>query len=156
MAAFVQVDEEPSSGECMKILIVEDDYTSRIVLLRLLLPFGETQVAVNGTEAVALFASAIQAGAPFGLVCLDIMLPGMDGQSVLRELRALESADPSPQKVPSRVVMTTALNDRGNVVAAIRNCDAYLVKPVDRTKLMACLKEFGFAAPASPPRVRSI
>ena len=133
----------------MRILIVEDDYTSRVVLLRLLLPFGQTQVAVNGKEAVELFGAAISAGTPFELVCLDIMLPGMDGQAVLRELRTIESlAGPATLK-PARIIMTTALNDRTNVVTAIKSCDGYLVKPVDRAKLMACLQGFGFAAPAA-------
>jgi len=135
----------------MRILIVEDDYTSRIVLLRQLLPYGQTQVAVNGKEAVELFGAAISAGTPFDLVCLDIMLPGMDGQAVLRELRAIESsAGPAPGRTPARIIMTTALNDRTNVVTAIKSCDGYLVKPVDRAKLMACLQGFGFAAPAAP------
>jgi two-component system, chemotaxis family, chemotaxis protein CheY len=133
----------------MRILIVEDDYTSRVVLLRLLLPYGETQVALTGREAVDAFSAAITAGAPFDLVCLDIMLPGMDGQAVLREIRALESAADSPARKPARIIMTTALNDRTNVVAAIKSCDGYLVKPVDRAKLFACLTGFGFASQAA-------
>jgi len=132
----------------MKALIVEDDYTSRVILLRLLLPYGKTQVAVNGTEAVAAFAAAQGAGEPFDLVCLDIMLPEMDGQAVLREIRALESSCTGEKRTPARVMMTSALSDRANVVEAIRNCDGYLVKPIDRTKFVACLNGFGFEAPA--------
>jgi two-component system, chemotaxis family, chemotaxis protein CheY len=134
----------------MKILIVEDDYASRTVTHRLLLPFGETQVAVNGNEAVTLFASAMESGQPFDLVCLDIMLPGMDGQSVLREIRALEASRSPEARKPARVIMTTALNDRTNVVEAIKACDAYLVKPIDRKKLLASLKGFGFEPAGAP------
>jgi two-component system chemotaxis response regulator CheY len=136
----------------MRILIVEDDYASRVVLLRLLLPFGETQVAVNGKEAVELFGTAIAGGTPFDLVCLDIMLPGMDGQAVLRELRGIESSTGPDGRKPARIIMTTALNDRANVVAAIKSCDGYLVKPVERAKLLACLQGFGFALPAAAQR----
>jgi two-component system chemotaxis response regulator CheY len=139
----------------MKILIVEDDYASRTVTLRFLLPFGETQVAVNGKEAVTLFAAAMESGQPFDLVCLDIMLPGMDGQSVLRELRALESSRPPEARKPARIIMMTALNDRDNVVQAIKSCDAYLVKPIERTRLMTCLEGLGFAPSAAPPPART-
>jgi two-component system chemotaxis response regulator CheY len=133
----------------MKILIVEDDYTSRIVLHRFLLPFGETEIAVTGNQAVSAFAIALKAREPFDLVCLDIMLPGMDGLSVLRELRSLESAGTREPRTHARVVMTTALNDKANVVEAIKNCDGYLVKPIDRKRLAACLKDFGFV-PSAP------
>jgi two-component system chemotaxis response regulator CheY len=124
----------------MKILIVEDDYASRAVLLRLMIPFGETEIAVNGKEAVAAFAAARESGKGFDLVCLDIMLPVMDGQAVLREMRALEAAGGAK---PARIIMTTALNDRTNVVTAIKSCDGYLVKPIDKSKLITCLKGFG-------------
>ena len=136
----------------MKTLIVEDDYASRMVMRRLLMPFGETQVAVNGNEAVAVFREALKSEEPFDLVCLDIMLPGMDGQSVLRELRALESSIPAGTRKPSRIIMTTALNDRTNVVEAIKTCDAYFVKPIDRNKLTASLKGFGFEPAGALPR----
>ena len=129
----------------MKTLIVEDDYASRIILLRLLQPYGETQIAVDGENAMTAFSSAREAGKSFDLVCLDIMLPGMDGQLVLHRIRALESSGPTGTQKPSRIIMTTALNDRTNVVEAIVNCDAYLVKPINRERLFACLKDFGFA-----------
>lgn len=128
----------------MKILIVEDDYTSRIVLHRLLLPFGETEIAVTGNQAVSTFALALKGREPFDLVCLDIMLPGMDGQSVLKEMRSLELSGARDGRKPAKVIMTTALNDRANVVEAIQNCDGYLVKPIDRKKLVQCLKDFGY------------
>jgi two-component system chemotaxis response regulator CheY len=137
----------------MKALIVEDDYASRAILLRLLQPYGEVQVTVNGEDAIAAFASARGTGHPFDLVCLDIMLPGKDGQSVLRAIRALESSEAAGAHKPARVIMTTALNDRTNVVDAIVNCDAYLVKPIDSKVLKSRLIEFGLAPdPAGPSK----
>jgi len=133
-----------TGGEGMKILIVEDDYTSRIVLHRLLLPFGETEIAVTGNQAVSAFSLALKGREPFDLVCLDIMLPGLDGQAVLKEIRTLESSGTREGRKPVKVVMTTALSDRTNVVEAIKHCDGYLVKPIDRKKLVQCLKDFGF------------
>ncbi|HUI10410.1 MAG TPA: response regulator [Bacteroidota bacterium] len=132
----------------MKTLIVEDDYASRMILMRLLLPYGETEVAANGKEAVTAFAAALHSGSPYELVCLDIMLPEMDGRTALREFRALESAAGGGVR-PARIIMTTALGDRESVVAVAHLCDAYLVKPVEKRRLIGCLEEFGFApAPA--------
>ncbi len=133
----------------MKVLVVEDDYASRAVLHRLLMPFGQTEIAVTGNQAVSAFALALKGREPFDLVCLDIMLPGMDGQSVLKEIRTLESAGAREPRKPVKVVMTTALSDRTNVVEAIKQCDGYLVKPFDNKKLVQCLKDLGFE-PAAP------
>ena len=129
----------------MKALIVEDDYLSRTILHRWLIAYGETDVAVDGPQAVRAFREARAAGKPYDLICLDIMLPEMDGQAVLRAMRAAETESAQPAKA-ARVIMTTALSDRENVLAAIPQCDAYLVKPIDKEKLISHLKVFGFAA----------
>jgi two-component system chemotaxis response regulator CheY len=131
----------------MKVLVAEDDFTSRLLLQKFLSPFGEVHVAVNGAEALEAFREAKKSGEPYSLVCLDIMMPEMDGQDVLREIRGLEEADGVDLGHGTKVIMTTALKDRVNVMTAFREqCDAYLSKPIDRQKLVGCLKEFGLAA----------
>ena len=64
----------------MKTLIVEDDFTSRLLLQEILKRFGEIHIAVNGKEAVAAVRSAMDAGVPYDLICLDMMMPEMDGR----------------------------------------------------------------------------
>jgi two-component system chemotaxis response regulator CheY len=131
----------------MKALIAEDDFTSRLLLQKFLSPFGEVHVAVNGAEALEAFREAKKSGAPYGLVCLDIMMPEMDGQEVLKEIRGLEEAAGISLGQGTKIIMTTALKDRVNVMTAFREqCDAYLAKPIDRQKLVGCLKDFGLAA----------
>ena len=131
----------------MKALIAEDDFTSRLLLQKFLSPFGEVHVAVNGAEALEAFREAKKNGDPYGLVCLDIMMPEMDGQEVLKEIRGLEEAAGVSLGQGTKVIMTTALKDRVNVMTAFREqCDAYLAKPIDRQKLVGCLKDFGLAA----------
>jgi two-component system chemotaxis response regulator CheY len=130
----------------MVSLIVEDDDTSRLILQRYLMPYGETHTASNGLDAVAAFADSLVKGHGFDLVCLDIMLPGMNGQQVLAEIRGLEDLIvPAPVKT-ARVIMTTALSDKENIMMALPQCDAYLVKPVQRSDLMFYLKKFGLVA----------
>jgi two-component system, chemotaxis family, chemotaxis protein CheY len=127
----------------MRILVVEDDLTSRLLLMKMLEPlFGSCDFAVNGKEAVEAFRQAQESGQRYGLVCLDIMMPEMDGQEALKAMRAEESARFLPPSRAAKIVMTTALRDLDHVTNAHRElCDGYLVKPIQREKLVAQLKE---------------
>jgi two-component system, chemotaxis family, chemotaxis protein CheY len=127
----------------MKSLIVEDDFVSRLLTQRFLTPFGECHIAANGKEALAAFETAIAASDPYHLVCLDIMMPEMDGQATLRELRLIEEKYGLLVGDGVKVIMTTALSDMNSKIAAFNGaCDAYLVKPVDRSKLLSQLRDF--------------
>lgn len=127
----------------MKALIVEDDRTSSTILQHVLKPYGETQTAADGNQAIKAVITALDAGKPFDLICLDIMLPEKDGQTVLKEVRALEAGRGIAPGKGSRVIMTSALSDKVNLLSALPLCDAYLVKPVDRNDLMFYLRRFG-------------
>lgn len=125
----------------MKTLIVEDDFTSRLLMQELLRPYGESHIAVNGHEAVQAFKMALESGQPYGLVCLDIMMPEMDGHEALKQMRQLEEERGIFSTDGSKIIMTTALNDMSNVMAAFRElCDGYLSKPIDRAKLLNLLR----------------
>jgi two-component system chemotaxis response regulator CheY len=126
----------------MRILIVEDDLTSRLLLRKMFQPYGTCDVAVNGKEAVDAFRIAFEQGDRFVLVCLDIMMPEMDGQAALKAIRGLEQAAGCLPSQAAKIIMTTALRDIENVTNAYRElCDGYLVKPIMREKLVALLKE---------------
>lgn len=131
----------------MKALIVEDDFTGRMLLQRLLGRYGECHVAVNGTEAMAAFHAAHAEKAPYQLICLDIMMPEMDGHTVLKNIRTFEKETGLQVGEGVKVIMTTALKDSGDVFAAFDSlCDAYLVKPIDKDKLFEYLRTFNLAA----------
>ena len=127
----------------MKTLIVEDDFTSRLYLQELLKSYGPSHIAVNGKEAVEAARVALEAGAPYNLICLDIMMPQMDGQQALKEIRAQEEAHRLlSTSGGTKIVMTTALNDMKNACNAFHSlCDAYLVKPIDGPKLLETLRQ---------------
>ena len=131
----------------MRILIVEDDMTSRLLLRKMLEPYGACDVAVNGKEAVEAYRKALESADPFALVCLDIMMPEMDGQAALKAIRALEESKALLPSRAAKIVMTTALRDLDNVTHAYRElCDGYLVKPIQRDKLVGVLKELDLLA----------
>ncbi|MFO7655237.1 MAG: response regulator [Candidatus Krumholzibacteriia bacterium] len=128
----------------MRILVVEDDFISRRLLCRYLEPYGECDVAVNGREAIQAVRRALNSGPRYDLVCLDIMMPDMDGQQTLREIRILEKEGGVAPEDTARVIMTTALEDHVNVMKAFRSqCDGYVVKPIERKRLLQILHESG-------------
>jgi two-component system, chemotaxis family, chemotaxis protein CheY len=121
----------------MKALIVEDDFTSRVVLQELLQPYGEVHIAVNGKEALYAFNNG-----NYDLVCLDIQMPEMDGQEVLETIRQIENQKGIQHGEGVKIIMITSLKDGKNVMKAFRNlCDRYLPKPFSKTQLHTYLKE---------------
>ncbi|PLX94851.1 MAG: response regulator [Desulfuromonas sp.] len=136
----------------MRTLIVEDDLISRRLLQKLLAPFGECHVATNGREAVEAFSLAMVEREPYDLICLDIMLPEMDGQEALKTLRRIESEMGVSPSDEVKVFMTTALDSMKNVMEAYYRggCTAYLVKPIEKEKLYATLREYKLIAEDSP------
>ena len=126
----------------MKALIVEDDFTSRLLLQELLKTYGPTHLAVNGQEAVEAFRLALEEGRPYELICLDIMMPEMDGQTALNKIRQLEESKNIFSTDGAKIIMTTSLDDPKNIIAAFSGlCDAYLVKPIEKAKLLERLQE---------------
>jgi len=131
----------------MKILVVEDDFTSRLLLQEILKLYGCVDLAVDGQEAVAAVKEAIDNGEPYKLICLDIMMPAKDGQVTLQEIRAMEEAAGILSSDGVKIIMTTALGDPRNVMASYHSlCDAYIVKPIDKAKLSAELKRLGLTS----------
>ncbi len=129
----------------MRILIVEDDFGSRRFLQMLLQPHARCDVVVDGEEALEAFRMAWEENDPYQLILLDIMMPKMDGQTALREMRSIEKEIGVEERDGVKVVMTTALEDPKNVVEAYYTggADSYLVKPIDRTKLFRVIGELG-------------
>ncbi len=126
----------------MRTLIVEDDFTSRLLLQTFLSRYGECHIAINGKEALQALTLARQANQQYDLVCMDIMMPEMDGQTAVRGIRGLEEANGVLSTAGVKIIMTTALDDVKNVVTSFGAlCDAYVFKPVDTTLLLGHLKK---------------
>lgn len=125
----------------MRTLIVEDDFTSRLLLQTFLSRYGECHIAINGKEAVEAFRLSAQSGAKYDLICMDIMMPEMDGQEALRQIRAIEESGGTLSTSGVKVIMVTALDDVKNVFTSFKSlCDAYVFKPVDTGQLLSNLK----------------
>lgn len=112
------------------ILVIDDDPTIHSLLRRFLDKKGfEVRTATSGTEGIQL-AKEIQPQA----ITLDVMMPGMDGWSVLTALKA------HPETCDIPVIMMTMVNDR-NLGYALGAAE-YVIKPIDRQKLESVLSRF--------------
>jgi len=130
----------------MKILIVEDDLMSRKLMAAYLESLGKCELVSNGKEALDAIVLAQLEGERYKLVCLDIMMPGMSGQEVLQHLRSVEKELGVAPDDEAKVIMTSALQDSENVMGAFREqCDGYLVKPIEKTKLFELLQDLKLA-----------
>ena len=128
----------------MRILIVEDDYSSQQLLQRYLKDQGETVIAEDGEKAVSMFRDALANHRPFDLICLDIMLPFLDGQAVLKQVRILEESLGLSGLSACKVIMLTALRDAENVMKAFRSqCEGYLSKPISKDRLYREIRSIG-------------
>ncbi|MBI2298835.1 MAG: response regulator [Armatimonadetes bacterium] len=110
------------------VLIVDDDVTNRRVLESWLRREGyQTRSAVDGYQALLLVEQELP-----DLILLDVMMPGLDGFEVCRQLRER----PVTRAVP--IVMVTTLADRESRVRGLQaGADDFLNKPVDATEMLA-------------------
>ena len=113
----------------MRALIVEDEHRLAATLQDLLSLNGYTaDVCYDGESGLDNAMSGI-----YDVVILDVMLPKMDGFTVLRHLRSGENAVP--------VLLLTARSDVGDRVTGLDcGADYYLTKPFEPKELLACLR----------------
>ncbi|SDL16100.1 two-component system, chemotaxis family, response regulator CheY [Maridesulfovibrio ferrireducens] len=129
----------------IRILVVEDELASRKFLSHMMESYGQCDSAINGIEAVTMFEESIIKGEKYDLICMDIMMPEMDGQEALKKIREIENKHSILPKDESRVIMTTALSDPKTVIEAYYKGGAthYLVKPITLEKLNSIMSEIG-------------
>jgi two-component system, chemotaxis family, chemotaxis protein CheY len=129
----------------VKILIIEDEPISQKVLVQQLSPLGTCSVASTSDEALKIYKDSFKKGEYFDLICLDIMIPTISGQEVLRHIREFEQGHSA--KNPSKIIMTTGLDDPETVVTSFQyGCEGYITKPISKNRLMSELKKLGFNA----------
>jgi two-component system cell cycle response regulator len=113
----------------MKVLIAEDDVTSRAMLKAMVSRWGfETETACDGQEAW----ERVQGTDAPKLMILDWMMPGMDGIEVCRRIRQLETPE------PPYIIILTARGDKSDIVKGLgAGANDYLSKPYDSNELRA-------------------
>lgn len=126
----------------MRILIVDDDADFSRLISRYLTPFGECEVAVNGQDAIESVKLAFEEAHPYDFICLDIMMPNLDGQDALKKIRDLEKEKKIMVGEGAKIIMITAMDDDDSrLVSFLRLCDGYLTKPLQKEELFEKLRE---------------
>jgi DNA-binding response OmpR family regulator len=111
----------------MRILIAEDDISSRALLKHILAKWGyEVVVTKDGNEAW----EALQAEDAPRLAILDWMMPGMDGVEVCRKVRQLDVSN------PTYIILLTIRSSKKDIVAGLEaGADDYIGKPYETDEL---------------------
>jgi two-component system sensor histidine kinase/response regulator len=120
----------------LKVLIVDDNATSRRILEKMALSWGmKPTLAERGAEALREIERASTKGTPFSLVLLDAQMPGMDGFTVAERVNELA--------VPDRpaLIMLTSAGLRGDATRCRKSgIEAYLTKPIKRSSLLETVR----------------
>lgn len=128
----------------MKILVVEDDFASRQFLSKFLSQYGTVDITVDGLEALDAYLLAVNDNSPYDFICLDIMMPKVDGVKVLKAIRDYETSKGLTPDKRVKVVMTTALQETSLVKQSFEiGCEAYAAKPIDTEKLIEVMQKLG-------------
>ena len=133
-------DGGASVPELMEILVVEDEVRLAQHISRALTEAGHQPVMVHDGE-IALGKAELKR---YDLLVLDVMLPGMDGFEVLRQLRA--------SKIDTRVLILTARGEISDRVTGLGlGADDYLAKPFAMQELVARVNALGRRFPEEAP-----
>lgn len=120
----------------MRLLLVEDEMALSEALSEILNQNGYlTDCVSNGVDGLDYIRTGI-----YDLVLLDIMLPGMDGLSVLKKMRA--------EKIHTPVILLTAKSELSDIVTGLdAGSDDYLPKPFSTAELLARIRALGRRSP---------
>ena len=119
-------------GYIMKILLAEDDFVTRKFMTNFLSKYGECDVTVDGMEAVDAFMMALEDDAPYDLVCLDIMMPVLDGIEVCKQVRKMTDLP---------IIMVTAKDEDDDRILGLEiGADDYITKPFNSREVVARVK----------------
>jgi two-component system chemotaxis response regulator CheY len=122
----------------MRSLVVDDDDMGRLMLATFLEEFGPCDQAENGRQALDLIDCAAAENNPYTLICLDIVMPVMDGTATLFGIRERDLQ----QGKRTKVFMISACSSPQDIEDAFfeGDCDDYVVKPFQRDLITTMLQ----------------
>jgi len=135
---FVPAGLQP--GHPLKILVVEDDFTSRTILMQFFSEYGVCHIAKDGLEAIRAFTNTYELNPPepYDLICMDIMMPNMDGTQAARTIREIERGKGvEGTEYETAIIIASSVSDPATIIRACYECGAnyYFVKPLSFSQM---------------------
>lgn len=126
----------------MRILIAEDDMASRRFITKFMTAYGECDVTVDGIEVIDAFILALDSGKPYDLICMDVMMPKVDGIKALKTIRQLEAVRDIEESKRVKIIVTTALGQTQYVTSAFETgMEVYVDKPIVTEKMEDAMRK---------------
>jgi two-component system chemotaxis response regulator CheY len=129
----------------MQILVAEDDYVTGQITVEIMSKYGTVHHVKDGMEAIELFKKSLMPNAlfKFDLICMDIMMPHLDGLEATRLIRKEEEAANVSLKKEIPIIMTTVLDNPKTIISSFyqSGATAYIIKPVTIEKVEIELKK---------------
>ena len=129
----------------MRILIVDDDYVSRLKLKSLLSRYGDCDAVPDGELALKMFTVAHDESVPYDLITMDIDMPKMWGQEVVKKIREWEANYGNYlAKSNVHILMVSVKKEVTDALTSLREgCTGYMTKPVTPERLERALGKIG-------------
>ena len=127
----------PPNLRDVRILIVDDNVTSREILNVRLTSWGmQVAEASSGQQALEMFLEAQQQGVPYQVAILDMQMPGMDGISLARKIRATEGIS------ETKLILLSSIGEHDEYIKPVKHLlDGSLIKPVRHHELLTMLND---------------
>jgi two-component system chemotaxis response regulator CheY len=139
----------------MRTLLVDDSSVVLLCLRSFVGKYGECDLARDGHQGIDAFTRSVEEQRPYDLICLDLQIPGLDGWTLLRLIRAREQEFQLPTR--SKILVITGTADADAVVNIKKEgADGYLLKPVSGEKLLDQLVRLGLVTLSSGARAERL
>ncbi len=128
-----------------RILIVDDNYTSRSQIKALFGQYGDCDTAPDGEIAYQLFLAAHKENIPYDIITMDIDMPNVKGDQIVNKMRKWEQENAVYKNGTGKeaaIIMVTALSMKDNIMSSFKSgCEAYIVKPITKDKVAKIIDE---------------
>lgn len=143
---FIKPNQESVAiGGSKRILIVDDCYTSGVMLKDCMNKYGDCDLAPNGSIALELYSESRRQSVPYEFIALDANLPDMNGTKILKLIRNVEKLDKARgNSTKAYIMMLSATKEKQTIMEAIENgVNGYLLKPFQNENIHSELLKAG-------------